>query len=91
MYKRQAHTFATAADRESVQKILIVLSILLAAALIAPVSYTHLALAAAGQSLTAQRAATPLMKPSISTGTPSSAPPRKTPQRPDVYKRQAHR
>ena len=30
-----AHTFATAADRESVQKILIVLSILLAAALIA--------------------------------------------------------
>ena len=30
-----AHTFATAADRESVQKILIVLSVLLAAALIA--------------------------------------------------------
>ena len=30
-----AHTFSTAADRESVQKILIVLSVLLAAALIA--------------------------------------------------------
>ena len=42
------------------------------------------AFSAAGQSRTAHRAATPLMKPSISTGSPSSAPPRKTPHSPAI-------
>ena len=44
------------------------------------------AFSAAGQSRTAQSAATPLMKPSASTGTLSKAPPRKTPQSPAMSK-----
>ena len=42
------------------------------------------ALAAAGQSRTAHRAATLLIKPSIKMGTPSSAPPKNTPHSPAI-------